>query len=64
QPTPFSEEELQANPKVRYLGTHGRCIADRSRSIGWRPVKTSADCIASIRSEVEALAKASAGNSK
>ncbi|KZP24989.1 NAD(P)-binding protein [Athelia psychrophila] len=64
QPTPFSSEELQANPKLYGFGTHCRCAADRSRSIGWIPVKTSADFLASIKPEVEAMAKAAAATSK
>lgn len=59
EPTSFTDEELQAEPKLLFFGTHCLCRADRSRSIGWAPVKTTADFFASVRSEVEAVAKAS-----
>jgi len=60
EPAPFSIEELEANPKLYYLGTQCRCRADRSRSLGWTPSKTTVDLITSIRPEVEAIIKGSA----
>jgi len=59
EPTPFTDEELQAQPKLSATGTHCRCRADRSRAIGWAPLKTTADFFASVRPEVEAVATAS-----
>ncbi|KZP06728.1 NAD(P)-binding protein, partial [Athelia psychrophila] len=59
EPTSFTDEELQAQPKLLFFGTHCHCRADRSRSIGWAPVKTTAGFFASVRPEVEAVAKAS-----
>ncbi|OJT13756.1 hypothetical protein TRAPUB_9692 [Trametes pubescens] len=35
------------------LGTNVRCRAERSRGIGWKPVKTSEDMLASIKPEIE-----------
>jgi nucleoside-diphosphate-sugar epimerase len=55
EPTPFTEEELKQTPTLVYLGTNSRCRADRSRSIGWKPVKTTKDMLASIRPEVEVV---------
>lgn len=54
-PTTFTREELRKYfPQGTSLGTNSRCRADRSRSIGWKPVKTTEDMLASIRPEVEA----------
>jgi len=44
-----------------YLGTNSRCKGNRSRSIGWKPKKTKADFLASIRPEVEAIVKQGGG---
>ncbi|KAH9481425.1 Oxidase ucsJ [Psilocybe cubensis] len=56
EPTTFTKEELDKYFQGSdYLGTNSRCRANRSRSIGWNPVKTKEDFIASIRAEVEAL---------
>lgn len=41
--------------QLRYFGTNSRCRADRSRSIGWKPVKT--DMLASIQPELDELLK-------
>ena len=38
-----------------YMGTNCRAVANRSRSIGWKPVKTTKDLIASVKPEVVAL---------
>jgi hypothetical protein len=37
------------------MGTNCRAKANRSRSIGWKPVKTTKDLLASVKSEVVAL---------
>lgn len=39
------------------MGSNSRCVANKSRSIGWKPVHTSADMFASVKPEVEALLK-------
>ena len=39
------------------MGTNSRAVANRSRSIGWKPVKTTKDLLASVKPEVIALAK-------
>ena len=41
------------------MGTNSRAVANRSRSIGWKPVKTTKDLLASIKPEVVALIKKS-----
>jgi len=38
-----------------FLGTNSRCRADRSRSIGWKPTKTTEDFYRSIKPEIVAL---------
>jgi nucleoside-diphosphate-sugar epimerase len=55
EPTPFTEEEYKRDPRLVYLGTNSRCRGNRSRSIGWKPVKTTKDMLASIKPEVEAV---------
>ncbi|KAJ6624186.1 NAD-binding protein [Mycena sp. CBHHK59/15] len=40
-----------------YLGSNSRCRATRSLSIGWKPVKTTSDLLASVLPETEALIK-------
>jgi len=37
------------------FGANSRCRAERSRAIGWQPVKLTKDMLASIKPEVEAL---------
>ncbi|KAK7039712.1 hypothetical protein R3P38DRAFT_2901601 [Favolaschia claudopus] len=38
-----------------YLGSNSRCRATRSRSIGWKPVKSTDEMLGTIRAEMEAL---------
>ncbi|KAH9949982.1 hypothetical protein B0H21DRAFT_706690 [Amylocystis lapponica] len=38
-----------------YLGTNSRCRGERSRSLGWKPVKGTKDMLASIKPEVAAI---------
>jgi len=53
-PTTFSKEELQKyTGGSEYLGSNSRARAERSRSIGWKPTKTTEDMLASIKGEVE-----------
>ncbi|RDB25572.1 Uncharacterized protein C2A9.02 [Hypsizygus marmoreus] len=53
-PTSFTTEEINKYFGAPYLGTNSRCRANHSRAIGWKPVKTTADMLASIKPEVEA----------
>ncbi|OCH93024.1 NAD(P)-binding protein [Obba rivulosa] len=57
EPTTLSREELikyfGSEAMGNYGGTNSRCRADRGRSIGWKPKYTTADMLASIKSEVE-----------
>ncbi|TFK40282.1 NAD(P)-binding protein [Crucibulum laeve] len=58
EPTPFTKEEIDKYfGGSAYLGSNSRCRGNRSRSIGWKPVKTTKDMLASIKPEVEALIK-------
>ncbi|KAI0924180.1 hypothetical protein AcW2_005133 [Taiwanofungus camphoratus] len=61
EPTPYTTEELVkywgSEPAGNYNGTNSRCRADRARSIGWKPVNTTADMLAGIKPEVELMYK-------
>ncbi|KAJ7174952.1 NAD-binding protein, partial [Mycena crocata] len=58
EPTTFSQAELDKYFKgSAYLGSNSRCRANRSLSLGWKPVKSTPDMLASIKPEVEALIK-------
>ncbi|KAJ7824957.1 NAD-binding protein [Mycena olivaceomarginata] len=56
EPTPFTQAELDkyfgGSPD---LGSNSRCRATRSLSLGWNPVKTTKDLLATIQSEAEAI---------
>ncbi|KAF8066914.1 NAD(P)-binding protein [Lyophyllum atratum] len=58
EPTTFTQQELdkyfEGSP---YLGSNSRCRANRSRAIGWKPVKTTVDMLASVKAEVDAAFK-------
>ncbi|KAK1224079.1 hypothetical protein PQX77_008409 [Marasmius sp. AFHP31] len=57
EPTSFTKEEID-----KYFGgsnfseNNSHCRANRSKSIGWQPKKTTEDLLKSIRPEVEAMA--------
>jgi hypothetical protein len=56
-PTTYNEEETQkyfAPNSLKMLGANSRCEAKRSRLVGWKPVKSTADVLKSIQPEVEA----------
>ncbi|RDB25574.1 Uncharacterized protein C2A9.02 [Hypsizygus marmoreus] len=60
EPTPFTEEEVDKYfAGIPYFGSNSRCVATRSRSIGWQPTRTTADLFASIKPETEDLLKQS-----
>ncbi|KAF7348993.1 hypothetical protein MVEN_01420300 [Mycena venus] len=62
EPTTFSQADLDKYfGGSAYLGSNSRCRATRSLSIGWKPVKTTKDMLASIRSETEAVIKKKTG---
>ncbi|KAF8885460.1 hypothetical protein BD779DRAFT_674409 [Infundibulicybe gibba] len=44
EPTTFTKEEIDKYLRGCYLDSNSRCKANRSRSIGWNPVKTPATC--------------------
>ncbi|TFY82933.1 hypothetical protein EWM64_g1075 [Hericium alpestre] len=54
--TTFTDEENQKFFGGTYLGTNSRARAENSKSIGWKPTRTTKDFLASIKPEVEALA--------
>jgi len=55
EPTTFTKEEIDKHQGLSYFGTNCRAVANRSRSIGWKPVKTTKDLLASIKPEVVAI---------
>jgi len=56
EPTPFTKEELDKYFKGSdYLGTNSRAVANRSRSIGWQPKKTTEDFLGTIKEEMEEM---------
>ncbi len=56
-PTTFTAEEMARYfPGATSLSTNSRCRADRSKAIGWDPVKTTSDMLSSIEEEVKAFA--------
>ncbi|KAF7316453.1 hypothetical protein MIND_00164300 [Mycena indigotica] len=57
-PTTFTKPELDKYfGGADYLGSNSRCHATHSRSIGWKPVKSTSDMLASIQLEIEAILK-------
>ncbi|KAF7325704.1 hypothetical protein MKEN_00420600 [Mycena kentingensis (nom. inval.)] len=57
EPTTFTQPELDKYfGGSAYLGSNSRCRATHSRSLGWKPAKTTSDLLASIKAEVEAIA--------
>jgi len=55
----FTQEELNKYFQgSKFMGSNSRCRANRSRSIGWKPVRTTKDMLASVQPEVEALLRA------
>jgi len=56
EPTTFTKEEIDKYFNGSdYLGSNSRAVANRSRSIGWQPKKTTKDFLASIKPEVEEI---------
>jgi len=57
EPKSFTVEECKAafGEMWPFFGTNSRARADRSRSIGWKPTKTTDDFVKSIKPEVVAL---------
>ncbi|KAJ7246784.1 hypothetical protein B0H12DRAFT_1073088 [Mycena haematopus] len=53
----FTDAELPAyfpSPSLQaFFGDNGRCDPQRSRSLGWEPVKTTGDFLAAVRDEVD-----------
>ncbi|KAJ7919226.1 hypothetical protein B0H13DRAFT_1868747 [Mycena leptocephala] len=55
---PFTQEDLDTYfpglPSLHsVLGNNGRADSERSRALGWKPVKTTEDFLAAVRDEVE-----------
>ncbi|TFK28556.1 NAD(P)-binding protein [Coprinopsis marcescibilis] len=58
EPTTFTKEEIDKYFEgSNYLGSNSRCRGIRSRSLGWKPSKTTQDMLDSIRPEVDAFSK-------
>ncbi|CCM01662.1 uncharacterized protein FIBRA_03724 [Fibroporia radiculosa] len=61
EPTPFKKEELVkyfGSEEVSNLfGSNSRCRAERSRLVGWKPKRRTADMLKGIKSEVEFIVK-------
>ncbi|KAA1475299.1 NAD(P)-binding protein [Dentipellis sp. KUC8613] len=53
EPTPFTHDEILKYFGGYTLSTNARARADRGRALGWKPVKTTADLLASLRPEAE-----------
>ncbi|KAK7044259.1 hypothetical protein VNI00_007981 [Paramarasmius palmivorus] len=59
EPTSFTKEENEKWFKSGMMGSNARCIANRSKAIGWKPEKTTKNMLASIKPEAEAILKTS-----
>lgn len=61
EPTTFTDEELAkyfGSVEIgNYWGSNSRARANHSRSLGWKPKYTKEDLLASIKPEVEAIAR-------
>ncbi|KZT23299.1 NAD(P)-binding protein [Neolentinus lepideus HHB14362 ss-1] len=58
EPTPFTAEELEKYfAGSAFFGTNSYCKADRSRALGWKPIKTTQDMLDSIKPETMTLIK-------
>jgi hypothetical protein len=59
QPTPYTEEEIKKYYNGSYYaGSNSRGVADRSKSIGWKPKNDELeDFVESLRSEVKRVEK-------
>lgn len=57
EPVSFTEEEVRnfPPPVIMALGSNSRCKADRARSLGWKPTRTTEDMLSSIKDEVARL---------
>ncbi|KAF8993627.1 NAD(P)-binding protein [Cyathus striatus] len=57
-PVPMSPEEIGKYFRGSYyIASTSRCHGNRSRSIGWKPTKTTEDFLVSIKPDVEALVR-------
>ncbi|KAJ7255830.1 NAD(P)-binding protein [Mycena haematopus] len=61
EPTAFTQAEFDQYPGLVYFGASSRCRATHSLSLGWKPVKTTKDMLASIFPEVEAIIRKETG---
>ncbi|KAK7044261.1 hypothetical protein VNI00_007983 [Paramarasmius palmivorus] len=58
EPTTFTPEEIDKYFNgSSYLGSNSRCVANRSKALGWSPKKSTPDLLKSIKPEVEAWSK-------
>lgn len=54
-PNLYQSESDHGAQGSSYIGTNSRAVANRSRSIGWNPVKTTKDLLASVKPEIAAI---------
>ncbi|KXN91707.1 hypothetical protein AN958_12559 [Leucoagaricus sp. SymC.cos] len=58
EPTTFTKEEIDKYFNgSNYLGSNSRGLASHSKSIGWKPTKTTKDFLQSIKPEVDTILK-------
>ncbi|KAG7089743.1 hypothetical protein E1B28_011397 [Marasmius oreades] len=55
EPNSFTEEEVTKYFRSGMMGSNARCRANRSKAIGWKPNKGTADMLASLKPEAEAI---------
>ncbi|EMD34173.1 hypothetical protein CERSUDRAFT_98104 [Gelatoporia subvermispora B] len=56
EPTTFTKEEIDKYFGGNlFMGSNSRCRGERSRAIGWKPVKLTKDMLASIKPEMESM---------
>lgn len=57
-PTTFTDDEtwrLFPPGTIAFLNSNARCRADRSKAVGWKPMKTTKDMLVSIKEEVRSI---------
>ncbi|KAF9266645.1 NAD-P-binding protein [Marasmius fiardii PR-910] len=55
EPNSFTKEEVAKYFRSGMMGSNARCRGNRSKAIGWKPNKTTADMLTSIKPEAQAI---------